>query len=235
MIYDTLAHYYDALVKDDEATQAWVDWIEKENPGKKVLELACGSGEITHQLANAGYEMTALDLSSEMIERAKEKDIEHKIQFYVQNMLDLSQFSIFDTILCLCDSFNYLLENEEVTTFFEQVSSHLHEGGLFFFDMHSWDRLEEFSEEFNEAGSFEDGCQCQWSIMSEDELVYQDFAFYKDNQMVQEHHIQRVYDPEWIQNELEKYFEILKITTDFDQQGLCEGEKYFYICRKKGN
>ena len=110
----------------------------------------------------------------------------------------------------------------------------MNENGLFFFDMHSWDRLEEFSEEFNETGSFDDGCQCQWSIMSEDELVYQDFAFYKDNQMVQEHHIQRVYDPKWIQTELEKYFDILKITTDFDQEGLCEGEKYFYVCQKKG-
>ena len=234
MIYDTLAHYYDALVKDDAATQAWVDWIEDFHPGKKVLELACGSGEITHQLAQAGYEMTALDLSGEMIERAKEKDESHQIQFHVQNMLDLHSFESFDTILCLCDSFNYLLENEEVCTFFEQVHAHLNEKGLFFFDMHSWDRLEEFSEEFNETGSFDDGCQCQWSIMAEDELVYRDFAFYKHNQMVQEHHIQRVYDPKWIQAELEKYFDILKITTDFDEEGLCEGEKYFYVCQKKG-
>lgn len=234
MIYDTLAHYYDALVKDDEATQAWVDWIQASKPGKKVLELACGSGEITHQLSSLGYDMTALDLSKEMIERAKAKDTEHKIKFYVQNMLDLQNFEKFDTILCLCDSFNYLLEEGEVQTFFKQVSDHLNEEGLFFFDMHSWDRLEEFSEEFNETGSFDDGCQCQWSIMSEDELVYQDFAFYKEGQMVQEHHIQRVYDSQWIQQQLEEYFNILKITTDFDLEGLCEGEKYFYICQKKG-
>ena len=234
MIYSTLAQYYDALVKDDEATQAWVDWMAAWKPGKKVLELACGSGEITHELACLGYDMTALDLSAKMIERAKEKDVENRIQFYVQDMLDLSNFSTYDAILCLCDSFNYILEKEDVISFFEQVDAHLQADGLFFFDMHSWDRLEEFRDEFNEAGCFEDGCQCQWSIMAEDEFVYQDFAFYKDGQMVQEHHIQRVYDPIWIQKELEKYFHILSITTDFDQEGLCEGEKYFYVCQKKG-
>ena len=185
MIYDTLAHYYDALVKDDEATQAWIDWIQDFKPGNKVLELACGSGEITQQLACLGYDMTALDLSHEMVERAKAKDNEHKIEFHVQNMLDLSNFSTYDTILCLCDSFNYILDKEDVVSFFEQVQAHLQAGGLFFFDMHSWDRLSEFSEEFNETGCFEDGCQCQWSIMAEDEFVYQDFAFYKDNQMIQ--------------------------------------------------
>ena len=233
MIYDTLATYYDALVKDDEATKDWLKWIYSEDLGKKVLELACGSGEITNQLAKDGYQVTALDLSEEMVERAKEKDHSHLIQFYVQNMLDLSNLEKYDVITCLCDSFNYILEKKDVVSFFEQVQAHLEKDGLFFFDMHSLDRLEEFAEEFNETGEFEDGCQCQWSIMAEDDLIYQDFAFYQGNQTIQEHHIQRVYDPEWIQSQLEKYFIIEKITTDFDQEGICEGEKYFYICRKK--
>ena len=48
----------------------------------------------------------------------------------------------------------------------------------------------------------------------------------------QEHHIQRVYTPEWLETELKKYFEILKVTTDFDLEGIQEGEKYFYVCRR---
>ena len=47
MMYGTLAQFYDALVKDEEATQAWVSLIEEYVNGKEVLELACGSGEIT--------------------------------------------------------------------------------------------------------------------------------------------------------------------------------------------
>ena len=47
MIYDTLASYYDALVKDEEATLSWVHWIESFQKPYSMLELACGSAEIT--------------------------------------------------------------------------------------------------------------------------------------------------------------------------------------------
>ena len=95
------------------------------------------------------------------------------------------------------------------------------------------DRLEEFDSEYNETGAFEDGCQYQWSIMAEDDYVYQDFAFYMKDKVIQEHHIQRVYDPKWLEEILSKYFDILKVTTDFDIEGIAPGEKYFYVCRKK--
>ena len=45
MMYGTLAQFYDALVKDEEATQAWVALIEEYVNGKEVLELACGTCE----------------------------------------------------------------------------------------------------------------------------------------------------------------------------------------------
>ena len=47
MMYQILARFYDALVQDEEATNAWVSFIQRHIQGKRVLELACGSGEIT--------------------------------------------------------------------------------------------------------------------------------------------------------------------------------------------
>lgn len=233
MIYDTLATYYDALVKDEEATKAWVKWIQRSCPSGKVLELACGSGEITRQLAKLGYDMTALDLSESMINVAKDKPGSDEIRYFCQDMRDLSNFKRFDMILCLCDSFNYLLEDKEVQDFFKEVHDHLEENGLFLFDTHSLDRIEEFQEEFNETGHIQD-IDYQWSITSEDDLIYQDFAFYKpDGRVIQEHHLQRVYDPQWLEKSLELYFDIENITTDFTLEGIQEGEKYFYVCRRK--
>lgn len=231
MIYDTLASYYDALVKDDQATQAWVEWIEEFTEPCSMLELACGSGEITHALAQDGFSMNALDLSSEMIEQARKKD--RSVSFYCGDMRDLSQFQTYDAVACLCDSFNYLLDKAEVRLFFKEVFDHLNPHGLFFFDTHSLDRIEEFKNEYNETGHI-DNIDYQWSITSEEDIIYQDFAFYQANGMViQEHHMQRVYDPAWLEEVLSEFFDILSVRTDFDKKGIDSGEKYFYVCKKK--
>ena len=74
MMYELLAHVYDALVKDDEATACWVELIKAHIRGTELLELACGSGEITIALAQEGYHVDASDLSAAMIEEAKKKD-----------------------------------------------------------------------------------------------------------------------------------------------------------------
>lgn len=236
MMYNTLAHYYDRLVKDEQATQAWVDWVLHFVKGDSILELACGSGEITLELAHHNKILDALDLSEEMIKEAQKKVQGESIRFFKQNMLNLSPLSQYDAILCLCDSFNYLLEKEEVIQFFEECYAHLKEQGYLLFDTHSLDRLVEFSGEFNETGAFEDGVQYQWSIMSEDEWIYQDFAFYfEDGTIQEEHHLQRVYDPSWLKEAFAPYFDLVDLTTDFNQAGIAEGEKYFYVLKRKGN
>ena len=117
MIYDTLASYYDALVKDEEATLSWVHWIESFQKPCSMLELACGSAEITQVLSHHGFQMTALDLSQGMIDQAKRKDKEQKIQFECQDMRNLSNLPSFESIACLCDSFNYILEKRKLFPF----------------------------------------------------------------------------------------------------------------------
>lgn len=239
MMYEILARYYDALVKDDEATEEWVSWVESWNPGRTFLELACGSGEITRRLGRT-HALTAMDLSQQMVDEADRKAAGDPmlcapIEFRQGNMEDLSGYGLYDAIGCFCDSFNYILRPETVKSFFAQVHDHLNAGGLFFFDTHSMDRLEEFGTEegYEETGAFEDGTQVQWVISAEDSFIYQDFAFYLPQATLQEHHMQRVYDPAFLQEALEPYFEILSVTTDFDQEGIQEGEKYFYVCRRK--
>ena len=210
-------------------------WVESFHPGKQFLELACGTGEITNRLAK-NHEMSALDLADHMVEAARKKDPENQIRFSVQDMRDLSGLGIFDAIGCFCDSFNYLLTEKEAEDFFEECAAHLKTDGLFFFDTHSLDRIEEFAGEdaYSEAGVFDDGTGVQWEISSTPEgLIYQDFAFYLPDETVTEHHIQRVYDPGWLIEVLEKNFEILSLSTDWETEGIGEGEKYFFVCRKK--
>ncbi len=231
--YETLGHYYDALVRDEQASQDWVDWIESFGPKEDFLELACGSGEITERLA-LNHKVTALDLSAAMLEEARKKDIARQVHFLHQDMRDLSNLGSFDAIGCFCDSFNYLIEEQEVRDFFREVHDHLKSGGLFLFDSHGLARLDEFAQDYEETGTFEDGTQVQWIISASEDLIYQDFAFYLPDRTVAEHHLQRVYAPKKLQEWLEEAgFEVIDVRGDFGWEPMETCEKYFFACQKK--
>ena len=234
MMYEALAPYYDALVKDDEATKAWVDVIKAHIPCGTVLELACGSGEITIALAKQGYTMHASDLSAQMIEAAKAKEGSEQVDWFVMDMCDFHVEKRYEGILCLCDSMNYILKKEQIKNLFKNVWEHLLPGGCFIMDMHSLDRLSEFREEYNEAGHIAGGVDVQWTILSEEDRIYQNFAFYhSDGTVALEQHIQRVYDPQWILECLQQQGFQVEVLTDFTTPGIAAGEKQFYICRRE--
>lgn len=232
-IYQTLGGYYDQLVGDLQAVEDWVKWIESFHPGLRFLELACGSGEITRSLAKS-HAVEAMDLSQAMLDQACAKDGAQTIRFHQGDMRDLSGYGQYDAIGCFCDSFNYLTEEDEVRSLFEQAADHLSPGGLLLFDTHGMARLDEFADDYEEAGTFEDGTQVQWIISAQDGYLYQDFAFYFPRQTIQEHHLQRVWDPDWLKQQLESRFEILSVSGDFGRAPLDEAEKVFFACRKKG-
>lgn len=233
MMYEKLAEFYDALVKDEEATKAWVDLIESYLPKGKIMELACGSGEITIALAKDGYEVHASDLSADMITQAKAKENSELVEWNVMDMCHFTGEDMYDGILCLCDSFNYLLKEEDVENMLQGVYAHLKDEGVFIVDMHSMDRLEEFQEEYNEAGRI-NGHEYQWTIQTIEDCIYQNFAFYDEaGRSVLEQHIQKVYEPAWVMNKLKETGFKVEVLTDFVYPGICEGEKQFYICRKE--
>ena len=76
--YSFLAGCYDRLTYDVDYTD-WADYIEKHFrrrglPGNTVLDLACGTGSLTYELAQRGYEMIGVDMSPEMLSEAAEKN-----------------------------------------------------------------------------------------------------------------------------------------------------------------
>ena len=78
--YEFLAGCYDELTYD-VAYAAWADYIQRHFrrgiPGKTILDLACGTGSLTRELALRGYEMIGVDLSPEMLAEAAEKNRAH--------------------------------------------------------------------------------------------------------------------------------------------------------------
>ena len=230
-MYQPLAKYYDVLVKDDNATQMWLDFFNQHQAGKTILELASGTGEITLALAD-GFLIDASDISKSMLNEVKNKDSNNKINDYL--ILDMENFSLnkkYDNIICFCDSINYLLDYQSLNAMFLSVYNHLNTDGVFMFDMHSLDRLKEFEQDYIETGNILN-TDYQWSISTDGKYIYHHFAFYKDSGLVQEQHVQRVFKPELVIDLLEKMGFKIEVFTDFNKVGIVAGEKIFIVGRK---
>ncbi|NLY62770.1 MAG: class I SAM-dependent methyltransferase [Erysipelothrix sp.] len=229
-MYNNLAKYYDALLKDDQATTMWLEFFNKHKHPGKTLELAAGTGEITLKIAEQD-KIIATDLSQDMINELNAKATsENLLDAFAMDMINFSIDDKFDNIICFCDSINYVLEVDDLKLMFQQVYKHLNAGGKFLFDMHSLDRLEEFAEDYIETGQLLD-TDYQWSIWAEDDYIHHHFAFYEDT-LYEERHVQRVYHYELVKELLEAIGFKLSVYTDFNQVGINAGEKLFIVGEK---
>ncbi len=145
--YDFLAPSYDALTQD-VGYPRWREYIEGHfarlgRPVKNVLDLACGTGSLTWELARRGYQMTGVDLSSEMLSLAEEKcrDLKPRPRFFCQAMEDLRLPERVDACVCCLDSVNYVLKPEKLRRAFRRVFDALEPGGLFLFDADTPEKL----------------------------------------------------------------------------------------------
>lgn len=147
--YDFLAGCYDALTYDVNYA-AWADYIEKHFrknhlPGNTVLDLACGTGSLTKELALRGYEMIGADRSPEMLAEAAEKNrgiSPVEPIFLCQSMEKLDLYGTIDACVCCLDSVNYVTDPKKLARAFQRVRLFLTPGGLFLFDINSPEKLE---------------------------------------------------------------------------------------------
>ncbi len=137
--YEIFARYYDDLTANiDYAARA--DFFralihEYGNGGKLALDLACGTGSLTVELAKRGMDMIGVDGSGEMLSQAMEKTPEaYGIQYLRQTMQGLDMYGTVDAIVCALDSINHIIEEQSLARCFSRVSLFLDPGGVFVFD-----------------------------------------------------------------------------------------------------
>lgn len=222
--YEYLAKYYDYLLGDEEAFNFWLEYINAKDY-HTVLELASGSGVLAGILKKQGKEVTASDISKEMKEVATNN---FDGEYLILNMIDFDLHKKYDLILCVCDSINYLYE-EELEQMFKSVYKHLNDGGRFIFDMHNPKRLKEFDEEYIEEGQIDENVYYQWTINSDtfDRTVNEHFTFYTPERMIQEQHTQNVFEVDDVKNKLENVGLESEVVMDF-----IEDEKILFIGTK---
>ena len=222
--YEYLAKYYDYLLGDEDAFDFWLEYINAKDY-HTVLELASGSGVLAGILKKQGKEVTASDISKEMKEVATNN---FDGEYLILNMIDFDLHKKYDLILCVCDSINYLYE-EELEQMFKSVYKHLNDGGRFIFDMHNPKRLKEFDEEYIEEGQIDENVYYQWTINSDtfDRTVNEHFTFYSPEGMIQEQHTQNVFEVDDVKNKLENVGLESEVVMDF-----IEDEKILFIGTK---
>ena len=134
--YGCFADVYDTLTSniDYKELAGYYDRIITSHGGKRgiLLDLACGTGSMSMQLSALGYDVIGVDLSTEMLSVAKEKP--HKnIEYLCQDMCELELYGTAKAMISVCDSINYLLEEDEIIWTLQSVNRYLEPGGDFYF------------------------------------------------------------------------------------------------------
>ncbi|WP_313345284.1 class I SAM-dependent methyltransferase [Sedimentibacter sp.] len=151
--YKEFSQIYDILMNDIDY-EKWTSFITEKIEGSKVLEAACGTGNITRLLADKNFKVTAFDLSQDMLMRAYEKLGRNK-KVKLLNM-DMTEFKIddkFDAAICCCDGVNYI-NKKELKEFFQNIYNHLDNNSRFIFDFSTQYKYETM---FNDTYVYDDG------------------------------------------------------------------------------
>ncbi len=141
--YTGFAEVYDRFMNNvpyDEWEQLLVRLLEERGITEGlVLELGCGTGTMTERMAARGYDMIGVDLSEDMLSEAMEKrSISGQNILYLQQ--DMREFELYGTVAAIysvCDSLNYIIEEEDLVKVFSLVNNYLDPGGAFIFDFNT--------------------------------------------------------------------------------------------------
>ena len=252
--YDSIASVYDNINAEIDYA-AWADFIENcfkrylsERP-ELVLDLACGTGSMTLELAKRGYDMIGADLSEDMLMEAMDKAYDKGIEGILFLKQDMRCFELYGTvgaITCCLDSLNYLTEDGALETCLKCVHNYLDPDGLFIFDVNTPYKFENVYGDqhyiFESKNSFGENAYCGWQNDYDAEtglcsFYLSVFTEEKDGRFSRADEVQteRCYSKEELSDNLEKCgFEIIGFYGDYNfsaPQSNCE--RWYVIARAK--
>ena len=142
--YNAFAEVYDKLTDNIEYKKR-ADYVSALFDrygvrGKEpILDLACGTGSLTIELAKLGYDMIGVDSAYAMLSQAQNKKYEENVDvlFLCQDMTELDLYGTISGAVCMLDSLNHLDSAENVKRTIEKVGLFMEHGGIFIFDVNT--------------------------------------------------------------------------------------------------
>ena len=242
--YTEFAAVYDELMTEIPY-EMYVELVSIATGGlrdKRILDIGCGTGLLSVQLAKQGADVTGIDLSAEMLAVAEKRAqaLSLPVNFVQQPMQQLSGFIGYDAAVIAIDSLNYLQEREEVLATFRNIHAALAVGGTLLFDVHSTFKTDVIFME----GPFtfdNGGIAYIWETEEGEHphSVYSELAFFIREQnglyrRFDEVHIQRTFPiHDYVEMLMEAGFSIERIFADWeDEPPHDESERIFFQVRK---
>ena len=227
--YDVgFAALYDVFMQDAPYDE-WLAWLSRETEieGRNVVDLGCGTGRLTCELAKRGARVVGVDKSEEMLSHAAMRSFECgvRIEWLCQDLVEVRLPRPADIGISSSDSLNYLQSDADLLRAFAAVSKNLTQNGVFFFDLIGPRRVEMLKNGFSYELT-EDAAVLFETSVAAGEIHYEVNAFVRSNgelyRRTQEHHVQRYFRPDLIAGLLKDCgFQSVVIAGDF---GACAPE-----------
>jgi len=130
-VYDKIAEWFDENRSRELFEKSWLDKaIAHLDPGAKVLDLGCGTGEpIARYFADQGFKVTGVDASEKMLDIAKDRL--PAVSFILSDMRSLSFGQKFDLLIAWHSFFH--LSQDEQRNMFKVFADHLSDRGVLLF------------------------------------------------------------------------------------------------------
>ncbi len=242
--YGAIARVYDRLNADIDY-EKWADDIvrafDRFLPGRPelVLDLACGTGRMTYPLAERGFDMIGVDISADMLMRARSRLADARILWLLQDMRAFELYGTVGAVVCCLDAVNCLTAAGDLEKCFATVHNYLDPDGLFLFDVNSPYKFENTFAD-NAYVLEDDGVYCGWQNYYDREKKICDFYLSvferkKDGAYIRHDELQRerCYSERQLKNALlAAGFELLGIFGNSDMSDRAEDSERWYIAAR---
>ena len=244
--YSGFAKVYD-LFMDNIPYEEWTDYVKEllAEEGIKdgiLLDLGCGTGSVTELLAKAGFDMIGIDNSEEMLDIAMEKRYESglDILYLLQDMREFELYGTVRGVVSICDSMNYILDDEDLLDVFKLVHNYLDNDGIFIFDMNTMHKYREILSDNTFAEDREESSFIWENFYDEEEEINQyDLSLFVQEEdgryrKYEETHLQRAYEQKTVEELIkESGLELLHVYDAFTRELPAEdSQRIYYVCRR---
>ena len=241
--YNHFASVYDELTENVEYKKRFEYMMSFFNDfsisaPSKVLDLACGTGNFSVLFSNAGYNVTGIDASTEMLTVAETK-CSGKVDLRRGDMRSFELGEKYDACICCLDSLNHLPSIDDVQSTFDCVHDSLKTGGLFIFDVNTIYKHNKILSDQTFVFDCENyflSWDNEYISDGEVEIFLDLFTKEKDGRYSRysENFKEKAYTSEALKKLLKLHFDIVGIFDDMTRnEPNNASERLYFVCRSK--